>query len=86
MQKQQELIQLQEKLNIKFIESEQKKNKIIYDSISNYIEQYSKENELQYVLGFNMSGSIYYGVDSLDITNKILTKLNERYQQFKKIS
>jgi outer membrane protein len=84
MQKQQELLQLQESLNTNFIESEQDKNKVVYDSITNYIDIYSKENNIHYVLGYNLSGSMFYGADTLNITEDIVIALNNRFTSTKK--
>lgn len=86
MQRQQELMQLQEQLNYQFMESEQEKNKVLYDSIANYIEQYSKQNNLQFVFGYNLTGSMFYGADTLNITNTIVDALNERYAKSQKAS
>lgn len=79
MQKQQELMQMQESLNQRFMTSEKDKNQVVYDSIIKHINAYSKANNLHYVLGQNLSGAVFYGVDSLNITNEILSSLNTTY-------
>ena len=51
------------------------------NQINAYIETYSKENDIDIVIGVTLSGNVLYGAERIDITKEILTGLNQSYKQ-----
>lgn len=48
-----------------------------FNQINSFIEKYSKENNIDIVIGVTLSGNVLYGADKMDITDKILEGLNK---------
>ncbi|HEY4787660.1 MAG TPA: OmpH family outer membrane protein, partial [Bacteroidales bacterium] len=51
-----------------------------FNQINSFIEKYSKENNIDIVIGVTLSGNVLYGADKMDITDKILEGLNKSYR------
>lgn len=50
------------------------------NQINQYVEQYAKEHDISLVLGVTVSGNVLYGEDHMDITEPVLTALNQQYK------
>jgi outer membrane protein len=62
-------------------EDAQKKNVILQNKISQYLKDYNKKGQYNYILSYSsLGGSVLLGSDSLDITYEILNALNEQYK------
>jgi outer membrane protein len=48
-------------------------------NIEEFISSYAKKNNYSFVLGKNKSGSLIYGNESSDITETVITELNNAY-------
>ncbi|HET8886318.1 MAG TPA: OmpH family outer membrane protein [Salinimicrobium sp.] len=83
-----ELMQLQQQLQ------QQQQNRsgelraeseVIVDSliskVKKYVKEYGEENNYTYIFGSNETANIMYAEEGLDITEEILTKLNEAYKK-----
>lgn len=79
--KQQNLQLYQQRLNQELAQDEAKLNRDLYDKITAFLKDYSKENGLQVVLKYDPSSDVLYGGDALDITNDVLKGLNEKYKE-----
>lgn len=51
-----------------------------FNQINSFIERYSKEHNIDIVIGTTLSGSVLYGADKIDITDKVLEGLNKSYR------
>ena len=51
----------------------------IVTKIKAYVKDYGKENNYTYIFGSNESANIMYAEEGLDITQDILSELNEGY-------
>lgn len=51
----------------------------VLGKVNDFIQQYGKENKYKLILGTTSEGSILYGEDGDDLTQIILTRLNENY-------
>ena len=78
--KQQNLQMYQQSLSQELMGDESKLNKELYDRITTFLKKYGKENGLQVVLKYDPSSDVLYGVEALDITNIVVTGLNEEYK------
>lgn len=54
--------------------------KKVLEKINDLIQKYGKENNYKLILGTTEEGSILYGVEKDDLTQTILTLLNDAYQ------
>jgi len=53
----------------------------LYKKITAYLKDYATQNQLQVVLKYNPGSDLLYGGSSIDITNDVITGLNEIYKQ-----
>ncbi|MFT4031291.1 MAG: OmpH family outer membrane protein [Siphonobacter sp.] len=56
------------------------KTEKLYDNIYDYIKKYNKDNQYQFVLGFQKGGGILFANPDLDVTKKIIDGLNKEYK------
>ncbi len=82
--KQQDLLKLQQDLTTEISEKQAVMNRQVINSIMEYLKENSTQFNYKYVLGTSFGGNILYANDSLDITENIVTGLNEKYQLDKK--
>jgi outer membrane protein len=83
-QQQQELVSLRDNLQSNLMEEEQVMNRQIVDYITSFLEENKSDYNYQYILGKSFGSPILYGDVGLDITQKVITALNEKYQAEKK--
>lgn len=81
---QQELIGLRDKLQSDLMEEETVMNRQVIDYITKYLDENKSEYNYQYILGRSFGGVVLYGDPGLDITNKVVAGLNQKYQLEKK--
>ncbi len=79
MQKQQMLQQQQQMVGNKLREQSNTVMDSIVTKIKAYVKDYGKENNYTYIFGSNESANIMYAEEGLDITQDILSELNEGY-------
>lgn len=84
MQQQQELVNLRDQLQYELMEEEQVMNRKVLQYIYDYLEEYTKENSYDFILGKSFGGQVMYSEPSLDITQDVLGRLNEKYLATKK--
>lgn len=77
---QQSLGQLKDQLQMQLMEKEQGMTKQIYDRLSDYLKKYNETKKHKIILGNTMGNVVLEASDKLDITNIILSGLNEEYQ------
>jgi outer membrane protein len=84
LQQQQELVTLRDKLQSNLVEEEQVMNRQILDYITKFIEDNKTQYNYQFILGKSFGGPVLYSNSSLEITQKLLTAINKKYQTEKK--
>jgi len=84
IQQQQELVNLRDQLQYELMEEEQVMNRKVLQYIYDYLEEYTKENNYDYILGKSFGGQVMYSDTTLEITDDVLAKLNEKYKATKK--
>jgi outer membrane protein len=84
VQQQQELVTLRDKLQSNLVEEEQVMNRQIMDYITKFLEENRSDYNYQYILGKSFGSVVLYGDNSLDITQKVLTAINQKYKAEKK--
>ncbi|MBA4321822.1 MAG: hypothetical protein C0408_03285 [Odoribacter sp.] len=84
LQQQQELVTLRDKLQSNLAEEEQVMNRQIIEYITRFIEDNKTQYDYQFILGKSFGGPVLYSNSSLDLTNQLLTALNNKYKSEKK--
>jgi len=74
----QQITKLDQELSTKLAQIQSDNNKLLLDSIMNYVKVYNKDKKYNYI--FN-SGEILVGDDAHNITKEILVGLNARYSR-----
>lgn len=74
--KEQEIAQLDQELSTKLSEMQAANNERILDSLLNYLEEYNKKANYDYILN---GANVLVGKESANLTAKVLKALNERY-------
>lgn len=80
MQKQQELLQLKDNLSMELMEEEQVMNRRLQFTIYEFLEEFNKNGEYHYILGYSFGGPILYSSNKLDITKEVISGINKKYQ------
>ncbi|MFN4123776.1 MAG: OmpH family outer membrane protein [Flavobacteriales bacterium] len=84
MRKQQELMQLQEKLSGQLMRDEAEMTERIFDTIEAYLKEYVADRNIHYILSYSRGGGIWYANSENDITDDLIAELNKRYEKAKK--
>lgn len=80
LQKQQQnLMQYSDAIRNKAKEEDEKITHGVLNQVNSFVEEYAKKNGYDLIFGTTLSGSILYGTDALDITEKVLDELNKQY-------
>lgn len=58
----------------------QKYDEQVWTRINEYVGQYSKKNNYDYLLGLNGDGSVLFGADKNDVTQELLEYMNTAYR------
>lgn len=77
---QEKLEQYKQTMGQKAEEENEKMIQGVLNQINSFVENYSKENGYDVVLGVTMSGNILYGTEAIDITDEVLQGLNNSYK------
>ncbi len=80
MQMQQELYQLSDTYRDRLNRKEMEMNRELMDEITGYLEQYNQRAGYDFILGFARGGGILFAKEKHDITDEVLTGLNEAYE------
>jgi len=83
-QQQQELVTLRDNLQSDLIEEEQVMNRQIIEYITSYLEENQTDYNFQYILGKSFGSVVLYGDSALDITDRLIEELNNKYRVEKK--
>ncbi len=81
--KQQNLQMYQQRLQQELMQEEAKLNKELYDRVTGFLKEYGQKKGLQVVFKFDPTSDVLYGGESLDITQDVITGLNQAYQSEK---
>lgn len=78
--KQQNLLQYRENLAQQLMKKESEVNNELYDKVSSYLKEYGSKHKMQVVLSYTRNSGVLYANDSLDITQVVITGLNDSYR------
>lgn len=81
MKRKADLEQMEQQIN-DLMEEAQKKNAVAQKNVSDFLKEYNKNTNYNFVLAYTSNGgSVLYARDSLDITKEVVDGLNTRYKQ-----
>jgi outer membrane protein len=78
---QQQLLKLQENLRLDLTEQQVVANRKVLDSIMKYLAEIQHEYNYKIVLGTQFGGGVLYADEDLDITQRVIKGLNEKYKK-----
>ncbi|GAB4322293.1 MAG: OmpH family outer membrane protein [Bacteroidales bacterium] len=80
MQKQQDLYALQEQYSQELARHEMEMNKVLLDSVKNFLGRLNTKAQYDYILNYTIAGPVLLANDSYDITPQVLEGLNNEYR------
>lgn len=80
LRKRQNLMMLQESMAQDLMKSEADVNNKLYNKVTQYLDNYAKENDFALILNVKRGNAVLYGHKGMDITETILNGLNEDYK------
>ena len=78
-QKQQQLELYRSKIHEQMVQEDKKLTDGIVHQIDSYVQEYGKLHGYDYILGVNRQGNLLYAREGDDITEDLLSYLNEKY-------
>lgn len=82
--KEQELQDLNNRFSNELMLEQEKMNRELRDTITQFLDGYCKNKSYRMVLSNTMGDNVLYAEEAMDITNDVAVKLNARYQARKK--
>lgn len=79
MIKQQNLQKLQQEMTENAQREQMKINRKLYDVITNFLTEYNKAKGFQLILSTTLGGNVLFAQEGFDITNEVVSQLNEQY-------
>lgn len=79
MRKESDLTKLKEELEQKIMREEKEWNDKLRTKIIGYIDDFTKDRNYDYILGYSITSNIILANDSLNLTKEILDGLNQEY-------
>lgn len=80
MAKQQNILKWRETLAMQLAEDEAEMNQQLHDSINSFLVEYNSDGRYKMILSISMGQNLLYGAEALNITEEVITGLNERYK------
>ena len=80
LQQQQELVSLRDKLQSNLMEEEQVMNRQILEYITKFLEENRSDYNFQFIFGKSFGSVLLYSDSALDITQKVLDAINNKYK------
>ena len=79
MIKQQNLQKLQQEMTENAQREQMEINRKLYDAITNFLTDYNKAKGFQLILSTTLGGNVLFAQEGFDITNEVVSQLNEQY-------
>jgi outer membrane protein len=80
MKKQEAIMSKRQDLLMQFREEEEKVQDEIHADLNNYLKEFNRDKNFNFILGYSRGSGILLANDSLDITGAVLQGLNRRAQ------
>jgi outer membrane protein len=83
-QKEQELQELNNQMSNNLMRQQNRMNRELRDTITGFLKEYTQKNPYKLVLSNTMGDNVLFANEALNITNEVVEKLNNRYQNSEK--
>jgi len=70
---------LKDKLSMELAEEEQVMNRQLIYYITDYLKEFNKEKNYQFIISNSLAGPLLYASDKQDITNDVVEGINAKY-------
>ncbi len=84
MQVQQELVQLRDQYSGELMDEEQVMNRQLQHSIYDFLEEFNKTQNYEYILSHSFGGPFLYADKNLNVTKEVIEGLNLKYREAQK--
>ncbi|KAA1246530.1 OmpH family outer membrane protein [Aquimarina sp. RZ0] len=78
--KQQQINNYQQAVQKQLQEEDKKVTQTVINDINDFVKEYGKKNGYKVIFGATGSGTIMYGEETADLTDKVLEKLNAEFE------
>lgn len=79
LQKRQNLMLLQERMGQDLLKAESEVNTKLYDKVTDFLENYAKENGYALILNVKRGNAVLYGDEGMNVTEMVVKGLNDEY-------
>ena len=79
-QKEQVWVQLNQQYNEQYQQKSQEYTNQLWEQINQYVLDFGKENDYDYIHGANGDGGLMYGSEREDLTKEIIEYVNKKYE------
>lgn len=83
LQEQQNLLQFRDNLSMQLAEEEQVSNRRLINNIMEYLVEYNKNYNYQFIFSNSFGDNVLFANEQLDITKSVLEGINEKYEKEK---
>ncbi len=80
-QQQQNLLKLRDDMTLELAEEKQVMDRQVMYSILEFLEEFNKEYNYQYIFSKSFGGNLIFAESGLDITDEVLSGLNKKYHE-----
>ena len=81
LQEQQDLLQFRDNLSMQLAEEEQVSNRRLINNIMEYLVEYNKNYNYQFIFSNSFGDNMLFANEQLDITKSVLEGINEKYKK-----
>lgn len=81
LQEQQSLLQYRDNLSMQLAEEEQVRNRRLFNNIMEYLKEFNKDYNYQFIFSNSFGDNMLYANDRLDITTLVLEGINAQYEK-----
>lgn len=83
-QQEQELQNLNNQLSSELMRQQEQMNRELRDTLTAFLKEYTQKHPLKLILSNTMGDNVLYANDALNITDEVVSSLNERYEKAQK--
>jgi outer membrane protein len=83
LQEQQNLLRLRDDLAMELAEEEQVRNRRLINNIMEFLREYNKDYNYQFIFSNSFGDNMLFASDSLNITYPVLEGINKKYREEK---
>jgi outer membrane protein len=83
MKKERNLVTFRDNLMQELSKDESDLYSDVYDKVQEYLKEYAEENNIDVIFSYTRGGAVWYGKNSLDVTQSVIDGLNTKFASTK---